>query len=161
MADPSMVTRGEEVRWWLISVMFTINLIIFVIRSRINAIKLCSLSLWTTHVRKTSFSSHSLKAKSMHAKVPTWTHSCYHLPWNSPKIMCGDAVTQSSFVYIITNRHTVISLNSVASTLSFLLHKISVCFNKGVCTCTDNFTVHSLPMSIIFTPDPWISQKYP
>ena len=29
MADPNTVTRGEGVLWWLISVAFTINLIIF------------------------------------------------------------------------------------------------------------------------------------
>ena len=56
MADPSMVTRGGEVQQWLISVAFTINFVIFfVIRSRINVIKLCSLCLWT-HVRITSTS---------------------------------------------------------------------------------------------------------
>ena len=52
-------------------------LLIFVIRSRINVIKLCSLSLWTTHVRiiSTPFSSHSPKAKFMHAKVTSRTHT--------------------------------------------------------------------------------------
>ena len=53
IADPNTVTIGEGIRWRLINVTFTISFIIFVIRSRINTIKLCSLSLWTTHVRIT------------------------------------------------------------------------------------------------------------
>ena len=42
MADPNTVTRGEGIQWWLIKVTFTIHFII-VIRSKINAIKLCYL----------------------------------------------------------------------------------------------------------------------
>ena len=30
-------------------------------------------------------------------------HSCHHLPWNSPTVICGDAATQISVVSIITN----------------------------------------------------------
>ena len=53
------------------------------------------------------------------------TQPCHPLSWNSPTMMCGDAAIQSSVVYIITNRLTVITLNFTESTLSFLLHIIS------------------------------------
>ena len=99
------------------------HFIIFAIRSRINAIKWCPPSLWTTliGITLTSFSSHSPKAKFIHAKVTTWswTHTHHHLSWNSPTIKCGN--TKFSF-YIITIGLTVISLNFIESTLWFWLH---------------------------------------
>ena len=123
MADPNTVTRGEGVRRWLINVAFTVDLIIFGHQTKDQRDKIMFLiSMNNTCSNNITFISiMSQKAKFMHAKVG---HTFLSPFLNSPTI-CGDAATQSSVVYIITNRLTVISLSLIESKLRFLLHIIS------------------------------------
>ena len=124
IADPNTVTRGEGIRWRLINVKFTISFIIFVIRSRINAIKLCSLSLWATHVRVTYTYHIHQKQNSCMQKLQLGVGHTFLSPFimKQPYNNVWRAAKQSSVIYIITNRLTLIRLNFIESTLWFLLH---------------------------------------
>ena len=133
-----------------------------VIRSRINAIKLCSLSPWTIHVSITSTSFHHIpkKANSCMQKLQLGHTLLSPFIVKQPYNKVCNAATQSSIVYIITNRPTVISLNAwiLWNLLWFLLHIIScLCVFKGGGTQK----LYGVHMLIIFTLDPWISQNDP